>query len=806
MDVNHNSLEFFQVSRKEEIGYALPAYFTEDSWVGFKEEMIALANGQTRFEREIPIRFWNGEIKQLIIVLSVAPSYQDTLDRVLVSFIDITARKHAEEMLKQNEIWLSAIFNNSRDAIGVSKDGIQILVNPAYAHMFGYEHPTDLIGAPILNIIAPESRPVVYQHIQKRTRGEQAPLFYEVTALRLDGTTFPMEVGVSTYDLFGENYTLVVLRDTTTRTQAEEAIRASEEKFSRAFQHAPLLVTLSVLETGKFIDVNDEFLRVSGFSREEVIGATPVELGWVRLQDRSQIVETVRSQKRVVGVELTLYAKDKHPVICLYNGDLIMLGGQECLFSIAQDITERKRVEEALRENEKLYRTLVEMADDVIILTDLQGNHLFRNNAYYTSLGFAVGEGVELDGFARIHPDDLPAVRTGMPNLFMKGKSTGEYRVQHRDGHWVYRYNKASIISDSEGHPQAILSIIRDITERKQTEERLAHNEKLFRALVENSYEAITLVGRDGRAKYQSPSVTKLTGFTTEEALHHSALDNVYPGDLAGLQAIYARVLSRPGSIERLEFRSVRKDGTLWWTEATATNLLDDPDLEAIVVNFRDITERKQAEEAIQRSLKEKEALMHELQHRVKNSLMVASGLLSLEEDSLPDDRTRAVFANTRSRLHSMSAVYEQLYRSGGIDCVDLHQYIENLVGGLVQSYLPQTGSVNIETHLEAVQLDLKRTLPLGIILNELVTNALKHAFVAGKTPSGGPGVIRVELSQTAGQVKMCVMDNGVGMPCTDQRHEGIGLELVQMLIAQMDGSFTFECSQGCVAYITFSL
>jgi PAS domain S-box-containing protein len=177
------------------------------------------------------------------------------------------------------------------------------------------------------------------------------------------------------------------------------------------------------------------------------------------------------------------------------------------------------------------------------------------------------------------------------------------------------------LIRDADGRPQAILSIIRDTTVRKQMEEKLAQSEKRFRPLVENSYDAITLVGRDGMTIYQSPAVMRLTGFPLDETMNHNALANVYPDDLPALQAAYARILSQPGIVERLEFRSVHKDGAVWWTEATATNLLEEPGVQAIVVNYRDITARKQAEAALQQAVAEKEMLIKELQHRVKNNL-----------------------------------------------------------------------------------------------------------------------------------------------------------------------------------------
>jgi len=267
----------------------------------------------------------------------------------------------------------------------------------------------------------------------------------------------------------------------------------------------------------------------------------------------------------------------------------------------------------ALHESETLYRSVIETADDVIVLTDLQGRHLFHNPAYFSSLGYTVDSGVDQDSFSLLHPDDQALVRERLGELFARGYSSAEYRVRHRDGHWVYRYNKGRIIYDAQGRPATILSVIRDVTEIRHNEEKLRQSERRFRALVENSYDAITLVGRDGQTIYQSPAVARLTGFSAEENLPHDALASVHPDDRTALQAVFARLLSQPGRVEQMEFRSLRKDGTVWWTEATVTNLLEEPDIQAIIVNYHDISALKQAQAALEQALAEKVVLLQAL-------------------------------------------------------------------------------------------------------------------------------------------------------------------------------------------------
>ena len=551
----------------------------------------------------------------------------------------------------------------------------------------------------------PEARGSVFDQQYSRAMREKQSLTFETYFNTppytnwYDVHVYPQANGISVY-----------FQVITGRKQAEEALRASTERFLSLAAVVPGYLALINADTLQYEFVNSMFEKSYALPRDTIIGRHIQDvLGEANFQFALKYLDEVRSG-RPVSYENVFNLVPGRRWLKVHYAPLLAAGGRVAsIVVLGYDVTEQKQMEEALRESEKLYRTLVEMADDVIILTDLQGAHLFRNSAYYSSLGFEEGDAVDLEGFARVHPDDLPLVRAGMTELFEKGRSSAEYRVQHKNGSWIYRYNKASLIRDARGHPQAILSVIRDITGRRQ------------------------------------------------------------------------------------------------------------------------------AEEALRRSVQEKEILLQELQHRVKNSLMVAAGLLNLEQDRLPDNRTRAIFASTQARLHSMSIVYEQLYRGSQIQRVDLRQYIEDLVEALSQSYLLESAPLRIETDLAQVDLDLQRTLPLGIIVNELVTNALKYAFPPERIRSGAPGIIRVTLSRnsnsaeipmpsllplaeeepglrvpTAGEVKLCVEDNGVGLPESASLPDhsapdhGLGLGLVKMLTRQINGSFTLDGSHGCTATITF--
>lgn len=213
--------------------------------------------------------------------------------------------------------------------------------------------------------------------------------------------------------------------------------------------------------------------------------------------------------------------------------------------------------------------------------------------------------------------------------------------------------------------------------------------------------------------------------------------------------------------------------------------------------------ERKRSEKALQQLVKQKELLMRELQHRTKNSLALVSSLLGLEKENLSDARAREVFAKTRSRIGSLAAVYERLSDSANYDRVQLHVYLQEISEAVFRSFAPETGIVRLKTKLEEMALDPKRAVSVGLIVNELVMNSLKHGF-----PGKALGEIRLELKKENGRVVLDVADNGVGFSkdFDFKNSTGTGLTIVRMLAEQIEGRVAFEAGSGAHIQLTFPL
>ncbi|MGC9347988.1 MAG: histidine kinase dimerization/phosphoacceptor domain -containing protein [Anaerolineae bacterium] len=216
----------------------------------------------------------------------------------------------------------------------------------------------------------------------------------------------------------------------------------------------------------------------------------------------------------------------------------------------------------------------------------------------------------------------------------------------------------------------------------------------------------------------------------------------------------------------------------------------------------REIAERERAERRLKASLHEKDTLLQEIHHRVKNNLQVISSLLKLQSRTVQDPMTLQVLKESQNRLRSMALIHERLYQSENLARIDFAEYLQSLTRYLVRSYRSTSGPVALGFQMESVPLSIERAVPCGLIVNELVSNALKYAF-----PDGRPGKVEVGLSRANGHVRLSVRDDGVGLPedLDIDKLESLGLQLVHMLTGQLGGEIQIDTRPGTVFEISFA-
>jgi PAS domain S-box-containing protein len=359
---------------------------------------------------------------------------------------------------------------------------------------------------------------------------------------------------------------------------------------------------------------------------------------------------------------------------------------------------------------------------------------------------------------------------------------------------------------------EGVLSVFIDIIERIRAKEALQQSEEKYRLLAENVMDVIWTADLNLRFTYVSPSVFAMRGYTPEEAIRQSIAEVLPPHSVRIATQALTEELERErsyDSIEQtksrtLELENLCKDGSTVPVEVKVTFLRDaDGQPSGLLGVTRDISERKKAEELIKTSLREKEVLLKEIHHRVKNNLQIISSLLSLQAGYIEDQQALKIFRESEERVRSMALIHEKLYQSDNLAQIDFAEYIRELAGHLFRSYNAAARGIQLDIQSDDIWLNINTAVPCGLILNELIANSLKHAF-----PKDRRGEIHIRLcTDHDDQLTLRVGDEGIGFPEElDFRHTtSLGLQLVNMLVNQLDGSIELHRSQGTTFELTFA-
>jgi PAS domain S-box-containing protein len=348
------------------------------------------------------------------------------------------------------------------------------------------------------------------------------------------------------------------------------------------------------------------------------------------------------------------------------------------------------------------------------------------------------------------------------------------------------------------GERRIFTGTLRDITARKQAEETLF----LLASIVASSHDAIIGISLDGTILNWNSGSERVFGYSAAEAWGQPYKFLLPPDRLGELGELLERLKSGE-RIEQYETARVRKDGKRIDVSLTLSPVQDASGrTTAASIVVRDVTEHKAAEEQIKSSLREKEVLLKEIHHRVKNNLQIISSLLNLQSGHIQDPRALEVFKDGQSRVRSMALIHEKLYQSKDLARVDFSEYVRNLTAYLFRSYEINPGRVGLKIQVEDVLLAVDAAIPCGLIINELVANSLKHAFIGGRS-----GEISITLrAEGEDRLTLIVADNGSGLPASLDllNTSSLGLQLVNTLTRQLGGEIEIYNDDGVQFKITF--
>lgn len=591
---------------------------------------------------------------------------------------------------------------------------------------------------------------------------------------------------------------LGVFTDITYSRQAREAITAAEEKYHAIFNNSTEGIFQSTL-TGEFLTVNQAAARIFGYdSPEQFLSAGKNASGcYLQKERRNELHRLIAELGSVENWESEVFTKDGSIIWITENTHLVQGGEGNASYyeGTIQDITQRKRAEESLRASEDKFSKAFRISPDAINISRLSdGVFLEANEGFARLTGYAAEEVIGKSSFD-IHmwadESDRDKLIAALQQQGFANNLEAHFRL--RDGSIRVGLMSARLI-EVGGEP-CILSMTRDLTERVLAEREIIMLAQSLRSVGES----VSITDMNDRLLFVNRAFVELYGYAENELIGHTIdivrsphdhkemVEKILPSSLTG--GWQGEVINR------------KKDGTEF-PVFLSTSLVRDKQGEplALIGVARDITEARKVRDQINASLKEKEILLKEIHHRVKNNLQVISSLLNLQLASVRDPYDVALFQESQNRIRSMAIIHEKLYQSDDLSHVDFGSYIGTLTSSLFRSY--DVSDIGFQIDVESIRLSIDAAIPCGLILNELVSNALKHAF-----PDGRRGYVSIAMHREEGHFcRLVVADDGIGFPAgiDFRKTPSLGLELVNTLVNQLNGSIELTSGNGSKFTIRF--
>jgi len=582
--------------------------------------------------------------------------------------------------------------------------------------------------------------------------------------------------------------------------EAKTIIQETNRKLEESKLHADNLLNVSaeiIMATdldGAITLLNDNGHRLLGYEPGELLGRNWIETG-LAPDDRDEVRGFLATlidgaDEALVPHENDVVRKDGGVKRILWHNtalrdpDGAVLG----VLSSGEDVSAYKELEER-------YRTIVEASPDNITVTDLRGRMLMFSPKALPMFGIEDGAsylGSPVTDF--IVPEDRPRAGANIGRM-MRGEALGveEYRGLRADGSTFDMEINGEFIRDRDGRPRQILFIVRDITKRK----RLVGKYKM---LFDLSPLGIALFDYEtGRILDSNESLRRMTGYGEAELMGLGIVDLTAPEQVES-SSERLRALGASGRIDQYTKDYVRKDGSRFPVSVNAA-LFVDPDRRKVVWGLiEDISERREAEAKAAAALAEKELVLKEVHHRIKNNFAVIQSLLGMQAGEAADEASAEAFRSTEGRVRSMALLYEKLYESAGFVEASMRDYLPALAADVAANF-PAAWAVSVDADVEDIALDAKRLQAVGIVCNELVTNSMKHAFRGRER-----GTIFVRAARRAGRIVVEIGDDGTGIreggaaaPPT-----GFGLTLVSMLAGQLGADMRVEREGGTMTVLEF--
>ena len=726
---------------------------------------------------------------------------------------EIAEHRRTQDELRRSRRFARNLIDSSLDMImAADADGYITEYNPAASLRFGYE-AEEVIGS---NTVVLYADPGEYQRIQNELDAHGA-YAGEVRNVDKFGKEFTAFLAASR--LFDEDGrpmgAMGVSRDITRMKQDQEALRASEERYRDLFENASDLIQ-SVDAEGRFEYVNDAWRNTLGYDAKDLHRLTLWDIVHPEHREAcARLFEQLMRGERADSFRTVFVAKDGRAVTLEGSTNARLVEGRpRATRSIFRDISAVLATQEQVREHEAKLRALFESSEHMFWTVDRSIKLTSFNKGYGEMVERMYGTKPELNNDPtrprrKFASEDYHAFWERKYAEAFEGKAI-RFETDRIDdsGKRVCNEIFLSPVFDASGRVKEVFGIGHEITEQKIAEDTVREQAARLRAIFESSANMMiwtldTEMRISSCNEHFLRSIQEVHGiaFKVGDAFVERMSTRVAPDRAKTLLMNYTNALR--GKPQQFEVELFDLDGKPAWVENFLNPIIVDGRVQEISCLAYGITDRKHAQMELLQSLSEKEVLLKEVHHRVKNNLQVINSIMKLQGARVEDDpHLLEILQHSRDRIRSMALIHESLYQNKQFSLIDLGNYIDGLARNLVMSY-SVNGRVALDLDLgtDTVLLVLDQASPCGLILNELISNALKHAY-----PGERGGALRVQLRQQNETVTIRVSDDGVGLPqgFDEERDGNLWLELVRMLVGQLDGHIERTGPPGVTYLLTF--
>ncbi|HLP12003.1 MAG TPA: PAS domain S-box protein [Flavobacteriales bacterium] len=819
-------------SKEEVIGKKLQKLYKTTSDDDFIEKIILR---KKLINHESEVKLLNGKAKHFLENTSYFKNNRTGEEYIEGTIFDITEFKNIQNALKESEIKYKKLFDEN--LVGVFRTNTTGHIydcNQSFVEIFGFKNKRELLKREAVDLYFTKKD---RQNYLRDLRQRGILKNYELHQRKFNGNPMWVLANVELVKTGKEEIIQGTLIDITAQKITNDKLIQNVDKYRKLFENASDAIL--IVKEWKIIDCNEISTRLLRANKKQLIGKKFSDLiAYTDLdKDQKKMYETIFVKKeasRNKVYECVLKDLKGEKKIVEIAVSMVTENEEDTYQLIIHDNTKQIQEQKELERSKENFENLIEFSPDGNIII-FQEKVIFTNVAATRILGLKnkkelINKNIASFFVPRQQPEinkliqfvNLKKTNTRFYEyqLSGKGKKPLDVGIQLTSLKYggldcvnmiMYDLGLKKQLAQQELRAniaeETNKKLAREINEHKKTQDKLSDQIAMTQALLEGSQNVLIYTINKGFeiTSYNSifdKTARQIFGFDLRSTRNFkSFIDKVITEDDRAV--MYERFkLAFKGESVRLEGPLQTKKGGVVWIETFINPIKKGGKVVEVSCISTDITDKKHKNEELRHSLKEKEVLLKEVHHRVKNNLQIISSILNLQTSFSNDAKVNEILRESQNRVKSMAYLHESLYQNKNFSFINFSDYLINLSKNLVHSYYISASSVELKLNVDKVDLNLDQAIPCGLIVNELLTNAVKYAFA----DSAKSSIISIKVTEKKGIVEIDVADNGVGLPkdFDVNKTNTLGLQLVSTLTEQLDGKLTVMNDGGARFMITF--